>query len=526
MSSSVVRRFMTISEPHNSSAGFVPDVDFRQFFLLSPVARMVMSVEPDGRFVFAEVNSLAAQYFEMQREDMLGRSARDLFSSTVADQIEQSFLSCLKVRRAVTFNAVPRTASGLKMQAFIFNPVIDAEGRVRYIDVMARPDTLDSAQLQRERDDAIMLLTSLFDASGLGIIVTDHHGRIVRVNDTFLADYEWTREDLLGEDFTRLIPDNDQSISRKLYAAFMQKGRHGTREVRILKKDGTVADVLVTTALMELSQKRRFMVSTIRDVTERKNMMRKLRRAKEDADTANRAKSSFLANMSHELRNPLNAIIGFSEMIKNETFGAIANPKYEEYIGDIHFSARHLLDIINDVLDMSKIEAGKVNLLETEVAVDDVMRSVGRIMQPRAQAAQVNLRTDIPEGLPAMKADQRLLRQILINLVSNAVKFSPPGTDVQVSARISNDNSLVIEIADQGAGIPEDKLRYVMEPFGQVNDPRSYKGQGTGLGLPLAKAMVELHDGYISLQSREGLGTTVTMSFPASRVLPVKGYPA
>lgn len=175
---------------------------------------------------------------------------------------------------------------------------------------------------------------------------------------------------------------------------------------------------------------------------------------------------------------------------------------------------------------MSKIEAGKVNLLETEVAVDDVMRSVGRIMQPRAQAAQVNLHTDIPEGLPAMKADQRLLRQILINLVSNAVKFSPPGTDVQVSARISNDNSLVIEITDQGAGIPEDKLRYVMEPFGQVNDPRSYKGQGTGLGLPLAKAMVELHDGYISLQSREGLGTTVTMSFPASRVLPVKGYPA
>lgn len=522
MYSTAARRFMTVSEQNSNIAGFVSDSDFRQFFLLSPVARMAMSVETDGRFVFAEVNAAAAQYFEMKREDMLGRTARELFSSTVADQIEQSFLSCLKVRRAVTFNALPRTAAGIKMQAFIFNPVLDAEGRVRYIDVTARPDVLDSAQLQRERDDAIMLLTSLFDASGLGILVTDHHGRIVRVNDTFLADYDWSREDLLGEDFTLLIPENDQPISRKLYTAFMERGRHGTREVRILKKDGTVADVLVTTALMELTQKRRFMVSTIRDVTERKNMMRKLRRAKEDADVANRAKSSFLANMSHELRTPLNAIIGFSEMIKNQTFGPVNNPKYEEYVGDIHFSARHLLDIINDVLDMSKIEAGKVNLMETEVEVEDVMRSVGRIMQTRAQAAQVSLRTDIPQGLPHMKADQRLLRQILINLVSNAVKFSPPGADVYIRARVGNDNGLLIEVSDQGSGIPADKLRYVMEPFGQVGDPRSFKGQGTGLGLPLAKAMVELHDGHMDLQSREGSGTTVTMSFPAARVIPLK----
>lgn len=513
---------MTVSEQDNSVQGFVPDADFRQFFLLSPVARMVMSVEPDGRFVFAEVNDAAAQYFEQRREDMLGKTARMLFSSTAADQIEQSFLSCLKVRRAVTFSALPHTASGLKMQPFVFNPVMDAEGRVRYIDVTARPDTHDSAQLQRERDDAIMLLTSLFDASGLGILVTDHHGRIVRVNDTFLSDYDWTREDLLGEDFALLIPEDDQSISRKLYTAFMERGRHGSREVRILKKDGSVADVLVTTALMELTQKRRFMVSTIRDVTERKNMMRKLRRAKQDADSANRAKSSFLANMSHELRNPLNAIIGFSEMIKNQTFGPVGNPKYEEYVGDIHFSARHLLDIINDVLDMSKIEAGKVHLMETEVDVDDVMRSVGRIMQGRAQAAQVALTTDIPAGLPHMKADQRLLRQILINLVSNAVKFSPPGADVHIRARISNDNGLVIEVADRGTGIPEDKLRYVMEPFGQVGDPRSFKGQGTGLGLPLAKAMVELHDGQIALDSREGQGTTVTMSFPPTRVIPLE----
>lgn len=519
MYSTAARRLMAISEQNNVVTGFVPDTDFRQFFLLSPVARMIVSVEADGRFVYAEVNAGAAQYFELKREDMIGHTPRELFCNTVADQLEQSFLSCLKVRRAVTFNAMPRMQGGLKMQAFILNPVLDKEGHVRYIDIMARPDMVDSAQLQRERDDAIMLLTSLFDASGLGILVTDHHGRIVRVNDTFLSDYAWSREDLLGEEFTTIIPAQDQSISRKLYAAFMERGRHGTRELKILRKDGSVADIVITTALMELTQKRRFMVSTIRDVTERKNMMRKMQRAKEEADVANRAKSSFLANMSHELRTPLNAIIGFSEMIKNQTFGPVNNPKYEEYMGDIHFSARHLLDIINDVLDMSKIEAGKVNLMESEVNLTEVLQSVTRIMGDRAEAANVTLNVQMDENLPHIMADQRLLRQIMINLIANAVKFSPPGQKVDIHARLQGSKGLVIDVSDAGCGIPEDKLRYVMEPFGQVNDPRSFKGQGTGLGLPLAKAMIELHDGRLILDSHEGQGTTVSLAFPPSRVL-------
>ena len=519
MYSTAARRLMPTSEQNNTVTGFVPDADFRQFFLLSPVARLIVSVEGDGRFVYAEANAQAAQYFEMTRDDMIGRTPRDLFENAVAEQIEQSFLSCLKARRAVVFNAVPRVPGGVKMQAFILNPVLDADGRVRYIDVMARPEMLDSAQIQRERDDAIMLLTSLFDASGLGIIVTDHHGRIVRVNDTFLGEYGWSREDLLGEEFTTMIPEEDEAISRKLYAAFIERGKHGTRELRILKKDGTAAYVVITTALMELTQKRRFMVSTIRDVTERKNMMRRLQRAKEDADVANRAKSSFLANMSHELRTPLNAIIGFSEMIKNQTFGPINNPKYEEYLGDIHFSARHLLDIINDVLDMSKIEAGKVALMETDVAVGDVLHSVMRIMCDRAQAANVSIDLKVDPSLPHMRGDQRLLRQILINLVSNAVKFSPPGEKVEIRALRGDDKGLKIEVADTGCGIPEGKMRYVMEPFGQINDPRSFKGQGTGLGLPLAKAMTELHNGCLNLESREGLGTTATLHFPPERLI-------
>ena len=495
------------------------DKGFRNFFLKSPIARLVISVEGGGRCVYAEVNAAAAAYFDLPRDKMLGHTPEELFDSDVAEQISQSYASCIKTRRPVTFNAVPRVPGGIRVQAFILNPIFDEQGKdVVFIDVMARPDVVDSVQLQRERDDAIMLLTSLFDASGLGIIVTDHHGRIVRVNDAFLADYNWTREDLLGEEFAMIIPPEDQLISRKLHQAFIERGRHGTRELQILKKDGSVADIVVTTALLELSQKRRFMVSTIRDVTERKNILRNLRRAKEDADIANKAKSSFLANMSHELRTPLNAVIGFSELMKNETFGPIDNPKYQEYLSDIHFSARHLLDIINDVLDMSKIEAGKVNLIESDVVISEVFDSVERIMDDRAQAGSVKLDFAVEEGMPTVRADQRLLRQILINLVANSVKFSAPGKQVSVSAKlVKPGNHLRIAVEDEGCGIPADKLRQVLEPFAQVNDPKYSKGQGTGLGLPLAKAMVELHDGRLTLESDEGKGTRVFLDFPPER---------
>lgn len=497
----------------------VADRDFRDFFLKSPIGRMVVAVEPDGRCVYVEVNAAAAHFFDMPREKILGRIPAELFESGLAGQVDKSFQACIRTKKMVTFNALPRFHGGVKVQAFILNPLPDAEGKIRFIDVLVRPDTTDSAHLQRERDDALMLMTSLFDASGLGIIVTDRHGRIVRVNDAFLAEYGWRREDLLGEEFVIIVPQEDRVFSRKLYTAFINRGEQGARELKLLRKDGRAADVVLTMALLELSQKRRFMVSSIRDVTERKNMVRKLKLAKEEADSSNRAKSSFLANMSHELRTPLNAIIGFSELMKNGIFGPINNPKYEEYMTDIHFSSRHLLDIINDVLDMSKIEAGKVELIESEVAITEVFSSVVRIMGDRARLASVTLDFQAGEGLPNVKADQRLLRQILINLISNAVKFSSAGKTVRVKALVFPDRHMRIAVEDEGCGIPEDKIMAVQEPFGQVNDPRHYCGQGTGLGLPLAKAMVELHGGTLTLESEEGKGTKVYLDFPAERTL-------
>ncbi len=496
------------------------DSNFRDFFMNSPIGRMAVAVEPDDTYVYLAVNNSAAEYFDIAPADMIGKSPSAIFEDNVSEQIEQSFRTCIKTRKMLTINMMPNKGVGkVRVHAFILNPIFNTDDEIYMIDIMARPDTIDSLQLQRERDDALALMTSLLDASGLGIVITDHHGRIVRINDTFLKSYGWERNDLLGEEFSVLVPPEDRASCKQMHVEFINHEKHASEELQFIKKNGSVADVVVTMALMELSQKRRFIVATIGDITERKRLVRKLRRAKEEADIANKAKSAFLANMSHELRTPLNAIIGFSELIKNEIFGPLSNAKYKEYMKDIHFSSRHLLEIINDVLDMSKIEAGKVELVESEVVMDDLFESVNRIMGDRATAQNIKLNFVVDDDMPNLKADQRLLRQVLINLVSNSIKFSSGGDTINIKAFILADGRARLAVEDEGCGIPYDKLSVVQEPFGQVNDPRYYTGQGTGLGLPLAKAMVDMHKGALVLESEEDRGTNVYIDLPKDRLI-------
>ncbi len=265
---------------------------------------------------------------------------------------------------------------------------------------------------------------------------------------------------------------------------------------------------------------------TASDITELKRRELGLRAAKEMAEMASRAKTEFLANMSHELRTPLNAIIGFTEIMKMELLGPMGNQQYFGYASDIHDSARHLLGLINDILDVSKIEAGKAALIEEEVALDRVFDSVIRLIRERAQRAEVKLVTNIQELLPAVCADERKMKQILINLLSNAVKFTPPGGRCELSARIESSGDLSIAVADTGIGIAAQDIARVMEPFGQVDSRMSRRFSGTGLGLPLSRSLAEMHGGSLTLESEPGKGTTVTVRLPASRFLPYPTPPA
>jgi PAS domain S-box-containing protein len=255
------------------------------------------------------------------------------------------------------------------------------------------------------------------------------------------------------------------------------------------------------------------LISVSRDVTERKTQEIEMLSAREHAEAANKAKSRFLANMSHELRTPLNAIIGFTDLMRQRMFGSLGSPRYEEYATLIYDSGQLLLDLISDLLDMSKIEAGKLELNMERVDLGGTIEDCVRLMRERADNAGLELNTTLPKGKLSIMADRRAVKQILLNLVSNAVKFTPAGGHVLVSAKTSGAN-VILSVRDDGIGIPAQDLPRLGKPFEQVAaDPMLAKA-GTGLGLSLVRALSEKHGGCMKITSQEGLGTEVTVELP------------
>ena len=494
------------------------DIDHKMLFDRMPVPRLV--VRPEGeQFSIVSINDRASEFFGRPQQDMIGKPIEMFLDNENAQHLIHSLGVSMKRRKPVTIQSLPTFPGNVQLPGFWINPVIDEDGTVEMLDIIAQPTLTDDSALQRERDDALLLLTSIFDVSEVGIIVTDHNRRIVKVNDSFVRIYGWNRNDLVGQDFINIVSEDERDQARRNHEEFIRGGIRSSGEMKLSRKNGSVANALFTTATLELSQKRRFQVTTIMDITLRKQMEYSLRIAKEQADTANQAKSAFLANMSHELRTPLNAIIGFSEMMIKKTFGALGHDKYSEYLDDIHMSAKHLLEIINEVLDMSKIEAGKVELDEQEIDMHGLIESVIRIMANRAFSSGLEIKEQVASNLPILFADPRLVRQILINLITNAIKYSHKSGVIEVEASIDDQGCMLLIVRDHGVGIPKDRIREAMEPFGQIHDPtRSNTQQGTGLGLPLTKAMAELHGGKLTLESDVGQGTTVTIRFPRSRI--------
>jgi signal transduction histidine kinase len=236
------------------------------------------------------------------------------------------------------------------------------------------------------------------------------------------------------------------------------------------------------------------------------------------ASAASAAKSAFLAAMSHELRTPLNAVIGFSELMLSEALGPIGQPRYKEYISDIHNSGAHLLSLINDILDLSRMEAGKAEIGAEFVSIANIADLVRTMVEVQARRGLVALTVEIEAGLPDVRGDERRLKQVLLNLLANAVKFTPLGGEVRLSAH-RNKDGILIEVADTGIGMEEADIPKALEPFGQVDNRLSRRYEGTGLGLPLAKQLVELHGGSLTIASRINQGTMVSVQLPNARVI-------
>jgi PAS domain S-box-containing protein len=261
-----------------------------------------------------------------------------------------------------------------------------------------------------------------------------------------------------------------------------------------------------------------FYEGTVRDITALKRTAEELRRAREEAEAANNAKSQLLANVSHELRTPLNAILGFSEILQGELLGPLGEPRYRAYAKDIHDSGLHLLSIIDDLLDLSKIEAGRMTLSDEIIRLDELFDTVNRFVRERAANAGLSLSIDLPADIPAVRADRRAMRQMLLNLLSNALKFTPSGGRVVLTAIRAADGGIAFRVRDTGIGIAAADIPKALEPFGLIDSSLSRRYAGTGLGLPITRALIELHQGRFELASEPGAGTTVTVFLPADRV--------
>jgi PAS domain S-box-containing protein len=364
-------------------------------------------------------------------------------------------------------------------------------------------------------------LAAAVDATSNAVVVTDPNlpgNPIIFVNPAFTRMTGFRPCEVVGKN-CRLLQGRDtdrQTIDRLRRAIGARKPVSVT--IRNYRKDGRTFwnELTVNPVVDERGQLIHF-VGLLTDVTDRVRAEEALKAAKEQAEFASRSKSEFLANMSHELRTPLNAIIGFSEIMKMEMFGAIGQPQYREYAHDIHDSGVHLLAIINDILDLSKIEAGKFELhladLDTEALVDSCLR----LMKDRAKSGGLTLHAALPQELPPLQADERAVKQILINLLSNATKFTPAGGQVTVGARTDESGDYLLWVADTGIGIAEKDLPKALASFSQVDSALNRKYAGTGLGLPLVRLLAELHGGTMSLDSEIGVGTTVTVRLPQKR---------
>jgi PAS domain S-box-containing protein len=291
-------------------------------------------------------------------------------------------------------------------------------------------------------------------------------------------------------------------------------------EFSIIRPDGDVRRIYSETEPIRDSKGRPIRwVGMRQDITEQARTERGLREAKEAAVSASVAKSQLLANTSHELRTPLNAIIGFSDMLRLGLAGRL-RAKQKEYVTLIHQSGQHLLNVINDILDLAHADSGKFELHEeTRVDVRQVIDACVLLMRDRANTGSLRLSTEIEEQLPTLVADSTRLKQILLNLISNAIKFTELGGSVAVTARRDGDDGVAFDVRDTGPGMSSAEIDIALEPFGQVDASHTRHHEGTGLGLPLARKLAELHGGSLHVSSQKGVGTTVTVKLPAWRIV-------
>ncbi len=388
----------------------------------------------------------------------------------------------------------------------------------READLAPRVRSLESEA--RHRDGELRELHAILDTATDGVVVLDSDGLILALNRSAEALFGYDQNEVAGENFTFLLGKESHASANDYLAGLKSNGvasvLNDGRDVTGRARQGGAMPMFMTLGRVSTIGAQKF-CAVLRDMTAWKKAERELNEAKREAERASALKSDFLAKVSHEVRTPLNAILGFAEVIMEERFGPVGNERYKDYLKDIHSSGVHVMSLVNDLLDLSKIEAGKLELDFGSVDANRIVSECVSIMQPQATRERVIIRQSLAPRLPNIVADERSLRQIVLNLLSNALKFNEVGGQVIVSTALTDAGHAVIRIKDTGVGMNEAEVQTAMEPFRQLHTSRN-RG-GTGLGLPLTKSLVEANRASFTIKSKKKEGTLVEVAFPPTRVL-------
>jgi PAS domain S-box-containing protein len=482
---------------------------------------------PGNPIVF--VNPAFTRITGFRPEEAIGKSCRMLQGADTDPSTVERLSRAIQQRKPVMVTIRNYRRDGRTFwNELTVNPVFDSQKQLVYF-VGIQTDVTDRVRSEEALRQSETNLRSLaethaatLDALPAHVALLGADGRILSVNRQWrdaMAGADGAIFGGLGKDYGAILDDD-----RGPLAAQKPHLGEGMRAVLSGKRDLFSREYRgaggpeprwfkFVVAPVSPSEARGVVVMHF-DISDRIKAEEALRAAKEQAEYANRSKSEFLANVSHELRTPLNAIIGFSEVMHREMFGALGRPQYRDYAKDIHDSGVHLLKIISDILDLSKIEAGKFELHREQLDLRDIVKSCLRLVKDRAHAGKLTLKTELPADLPQLFADPRAMKQILINLLSNAVKFTPAGGEITISARRDPNGDFLLGVHDTGIGIAEEDLSKALASFSQVDSPMNRKFAGTGLGLPLVRLLTELHDGTMRLDSKVNVGTTVTVRLP------------
>lgn len=469
----------------------------------------------DGAFLvenatIMDVSTVGTEIFGYSREELIGQAPTFIVSPRSTETVR---------RKVAEGDEVPYECEGLRKDGSTFP--LRVKGReLTYEGRKVRLTTVRDISERKQAEVTLRKLSRAVEQSPSVIFITNTDGTIEYVNTSFTEVTGYSAEEAIGEN-PRILKSGN--TPRETYADLWKTIRSGhvwRAEIQDQCKDGSTFWAHASIApVKDDDNKITHFIATHEDITRRKKAELEVQSALEKADIANRAKSELLANMSHGLRTPLNAIIGFSDTIKSEVLGPIGNEKYKEYINDIAGSGQHLLELINDILDVSAIEVGRLDLREDRVEIKNLVNVAVRFIQHRADQGSVHLHVDINDDLPWLYADERRMKQILLNLLSNAVKFTPAEGTVSLRAYANDDDELIISVIDTGIGMDEKEMAKAMTQFGQVDRGNIAKHEGTGLGLPLTKGLVELHQGTLDITSDKSVGTKVTVKFPKERIV-------